>query len=80
MLRDEQIGSGFWRNHLWLPIQEACNKQDSNRTEMKELKVRVRTGRKGEELVQVRAAQLWIQSHIAERLVYPRPFAGPWVF
>lgn len=80
MLRDEQIGSGFWKNHLWLPTQEAFNKQDSNRTEMKELKVRVRAGRKGKELVQVRAAQLWIQSHIAEHLVYPRPFAGPQVF
>lgn len=41
MLRDEQMGSGFWKNHFQLPSQEAFNNQDSNRTEMKELKVGV---------------------------------------
>lgn len=41
MLRNEQMGSGFWKNHFWLSTQEAFNKQDSNRTEMKELKVGV---------------------------------------
>ena len=47
MLRDEQMGPGFWKNHFWLPTQEAFNKQDSNRTKMEELKVEARKGGRG---------------------------------
>lgn len=58
VLRDEQMGPGFWKNHLWLPTQEAFNKQESNRTKMEELKMEAGKGGRGKDWFQVRVAQL----------------------